>query len=161
MSHVTHARAVSQEPAPRPPVAALSALLALLATAAVVLVLAIDGGSSGTVTSAGARQQPALRVDGGPDEAAVAATVGSHAATSAGPEETAVGMSISRAAPVPQYRTGGPDESAVASAVQAVRHTAVPDRKSARGFPSAGASVTFRGRRSRMLAPSKRMAAAR
>jgi hypothetical protein len=117
MSQVTNATLSTRSQLRAHRVAALSALIALLATAAIVLVLAIDGGSSGTVTSAGARQQPALRVDGGPDEAAVAATVGSHAATGAGPEETAVGMSISRVAPVPQYRTGGPDESAVASAV--------------------------------------------
>ena len=117
MSQVTHPALSARSQLRAHRVAALSALLALLATAAVVLVLAIDGGSSGTATSAGARQHPALRVDGGPDEAAVAATVGSQAAPSAGPDETVVGMSISRVAPVPQYRTGGPDESAVASAV--------------------------------------------
>jgi hypothetical protein len=98
MSQVTHPALSARSQLRAHRVAALSALLALLATAAVVLVLAIDGGSSGTATSAGARQHPVLRVDGGPNE-------------------SAVGMSISRVAPVPQYRTGGPDESAVASAV--------------------------------------------
>jgi hypothetical protein len=52
---------------------ALSVLLALLATTAVVLVLAIDGGSSESVAL---KAQPALRTDGGPDESAVAASVG-------------------------------------------------------------------------------------
>jgi len=98
-------------------VVGLSALLALLATAAVVLVLAIDGGSSGIGNSVVDSHQPALRVDGGLDETAIAAAVGSQPAPSAGPDESAVAASISRTAPVPQYRTGGPDESAVASAV--------------------------------------------
>jgi hypothetical protein len=50
----------------------VSALLALLATAAVVLVLAIDGGSSDSVAQ---KAQPALRSDGGPDESAVANSI--------------------------------------------------------------------------------------
>src|SRR3954447_21105774 len=98
MSQVTHPTFSTRSQLRAHKVAALSALIALLATAAIVLVLAIDGGSSGTGTSAAERTQPALRGDGGPDESAVAA-------------------SISRVAPVPQYKTGGPDESAVASAV--------------------------------------------
>ena len=117
MSQVTHPTLSTRSQFRAHKVAVLSALIALLAIAAIVLVLAIDGGSSGTGTSAAAGQQPALRVDGGPDEAAVAATVGAQAAPSAGPKESVIGMSISRAAPVPQYRTGGPNESAVASAV--------------------------------------------
>ena len=52
---------------------ALSALMALLATTAVVVVLAIDGGSSESVAQ---NAQPALRADGGPEESAVAASVG-------------------------------------------------------------------------------------
>ena len=98
-------------------VVALSALLALLATAAVVLVLAIDDGSSGIGNSVGERQQPALRVDGGLDETAVAAAVGSQPAPSAGPDESAVAASIGRTAPAPQDFSAGPDESTVASAV--------------------------------------------
>ena len=113
MSQVGHAPLATRSQLRAHRVAALSALIALLATAAVVLVLAIDGGSSGTGTSVGARQQPALRVDGGPDEAAVAATVGSQAAPSAGPDEAAVAATVgSQAAP-----SAGPDESDVASAV--------------------------------------------
>lgn len=70
---------------------ALSALLALLATAALVLVLAIDRDSSQTSTAV-QQSQPALRADGGPDESAVAASVGSR--TSAGPSESSVAAAI-------------------------------------------------------------------
>jgi hypothetical protein len=52
---------------------ALAGLLALLATTAVVLVLAIDGGSSESVAQ---KAGPALRTDGGPEETGVAASVG-------------------------------------------------------------------------------------
>ena len=140
-------------------IAALSALLALLATAAVVLVLTIDGGSSGTGTSVGARQQPALRVDGGPDETAVAATVGAQAAPSAGPDESAVARRSVGSRACAELRV--PTRAPSPRPSRTVRQTAVPDRESARGPPPAGASVTFPGRQSRMLARSKRMAAAR
>ena len=91
---------------------ALSALFALLATTAVVLVLAIDGGTS--ETSAAAEQpQAALRSDGGPDESAVAASVGEQ--TSAGHSESAIAASIGSA--VRERPTGGPDESSVASSL--------------------------------------------
>src|SRR4051812_47545946 len=113
MSQVTHPTFSTRSQLRAHKVAALSALIALLATAAIVLVLAIDGGSSGPGTSAAARPQPALRADGGPDESAVAATVGSQAAPSAGPDEAAVAATVgSQAAP-----SAGPDESAVAAAV--------------------------------------------
>jgi hypothetical protein len=117
MSHVTHPAPSARSQLRAHRVAALSALLALLATAAVVLVLAIDGGSSGIGNSAGERQQPALRVDGGPDESAVAAAVGSQPAPSVGHDESAVAASISRTAPAPHDFSGRPDESAVAAAV--------------------------------------------
>ena len=68
-------------------VLALSALLALAATIAVVLVLAIEGGSSET-TTAGQQSQPAVRSDGGPNESAVAASVGSR--PSPAPSESAI-----------------------------------------------------------------------
>jgi hypothetical protein len=90
-------------------IAALSALLALLATAAVVLVLAIDGGSSGPGGSVAERQQPALRLDGGPDESAVAAAIGSRLATSVRPDESTIAASVG------SRPSTGPDESAVAS----------------------------------------------
>src|SRR5512133_3802960 len=53
---------------------ALSALFALLATAAIVLVLAIDGGSTET-SSVAQNGQPALRSDGGPEESTVAGAI--------------------------------------------------------------------------------------
>ena len=112
---------------------ALSALLALAATAAMVLVLAIDGGSSDTSTVA-QRSQPAVRSDGGPDESAVALSVGSR--LSPAPSEStiaaAVGGSVaarptgsywesadprSSYQPAPAQGTGGPDESSIAATI--------------------------------------------
>jgi hypothetical protein len=92
-------------------IVALSALLALLATAAVVLVVAIDSGPSITSGSV-AEQQPALRADGGPDESAVAASIGSP--SSAGPDESRTASSIAGTTLRP---TGGPDESSVAASL--------------------------------------------
>jgi hypothetical protein len=123
MSQVTSPALSVRNPLRAHWVAALSALLALLATAAVVLVLAIDGGSSGIGNSVGERQQPALRADGGPEETAVAAAVGSQPAPSARPDESVVAASIGRAAPASrtappgQDFSGRPDESTVAAAV--------------------------------------------
>ena len=86
-------------------IVASSALMALLAAIAVALVLAIDGGSSGTTASV-TEQQPALRSDGGLEESAVAASVGARA--SAGVEESRVAASIGTSTSRP---TGGLDES--------------------------------------------------
>jgi hypothetical protein len=90
-------------------IAVLSALLALIATTAVVLVLAIDRGSSGSVAVS---SQPALRTDGGPSESAVAASVGSQPST--GPDESTVAASVGGATPP---TSSGPDESTVAASV--------------------------------------------
>jgi len=91
-------------------VVALSALLALLAAAAVSLALAIDSGPS---TSASiAEQQPAVRPDGGPDESAVAASIGSR--PSARPDESTVAAAI---AGTTNPGSGRPDESTVAAAI--------------------------------------------
>jgi hypothetical protein len=111
MSHITHPLTSARSQLRAHWIVALSALLALLATTAVVLVLAIDGGSS-TTSSVADQPQPALRTDGGPDESAVAATVGSQ--PSAGPSESAIAASIGLAS---QTRTGGPDEANVASSL--------------------------------------------
>jgi hypothetical protein len=77
-------------------VLAFSALLALLATAAVVLILALDGGSSESVAQTA---RPALRSDGGPDESAVAASIAGKAQpalrSDGGPEESAVAGAVS------------------------------------------------------------------
>jgi hypothetical protein len=93
-------------------IVAISALLALLAAIAVALVLAIDGGSSGTKASV-AEQQPALRSDGGLEESAVAASVATP--TSTGPDESRLGHAalMGQAAPTPAR----PDESRVAAAI--------------------------------------------
>jgi hypothetical protein len=95
MSQVVSPTATLRNQARHHRLVALSALLALLATTAVVLVLAIDGGSSDSVTL---KAQPALRTDGGPNESAVAASIAQT--------------------PNPASRTdGGPEESAVAAAI--------------------------------------------
>jgi len=112
---------------------ALSALLALAATAAVVLVLAIDGGSSDTSTVA-QQSQPAVRSDGGPDESAVALSVGSR--MSPAPSESTIAAAVggsfparptdgywesadprSSYQPAPAEGTGGPDESSIAATI--------------------------------------------
>ena len=122
MSQVTHPALSARSQLRAHWLAALSALLALLATAAVVLVLAIDGGSSQT-SAAVEQSQPALRADGGPDESAVAASVGSR--TSAGPSESSVAAAIGGSvAPRP---TGGPDESIVASSLAQAPEQPRPD----------------------------------
>jgi hypothetical protein len=110
-------------------VLALSALLALAATVAVVLVLAIEGGSSDTSTVA-QRSQPAVRADGGPDESAIAASVGSR--MSPAPSESTIAAAVAGSVPsgywesrdprssyqpAPAERTGGPDESSIAASV--------------------------------------------
>jgi hypothetical protein len=111
----------------------LSALLAVLATAAVVLVLAIDGGSSETTTAA-EQTQPAVRSDGGPDESAVAVSVGSR--VSPGPSESTIAAAVAGSVPArptggywesadprssyqpaPADGTSGPDESTIAASV--------------------------------------------
>ena len=74
---------------------ALAALVALLATAAVVLVLAIDGGSTQTSASAGQSAHAAFRSDGGPEESATAASVGVR--TSPGPDESRTAATIGSA----------------------------------------------------------------
>jgi hypothetical protein len=73
----------------------ISALLALLATAAVVLVLAVDGGSPDTSSTAH-KSQPAARSDGGPEESAVADVVGTKGAspTAGRPDESRIAASI-------------------------------------------------------------------
>jgi hypothetical protein len=93
-------------------IVAMSALLALFATAAIVLVLAIDGGSSDTSPVA-QRSQSALRSDGGPEESAVAASLQA-------PKTADIGAAARAAADgVPGLTTwnGRPDESRTAAAI--------------------------------------------
>jgi len=109
-------------------VLALSALLALAATAAVVLVLAFEDGSSET-TSAAQQSQPAVRSDGGPNESAVAASIGSR--ISPAPSESAIAAAVGGSStsgywesvdPRSSYQpapadAGGPDESRIAATI--------------------------------------------
>jgi hypothetical protein len=95
-------------------VVTLSALLALLATGAVVLALAIGGGSTKASTPVAQSSHPAVRSDGGPDESAVAARVGSR--PTAGPDESKVAASIASASE-PAAAANRPDESKTASSI--------------------------------------------
>jgi hypothetical protein len=104
----------------------LSALLALLATAAVVLVLTIGDESSIRTSSAAEQAQPALRSDGGPDESAVAASVGSR--PSAIPHEGRIASAIAGGT---TRATGGPDESRVASSLSQPRSAGPDESKTA------------------------------
>jgi hypothetical protein len=107
MSQIAHPAVQSQLRAHW--VGVLSALLALLAAIAVSLVLTLDDGGSGTTASV-AKGQAAVRSDGGLEESAVAASVGSQ--PSAGPDESRVAAAIGSSTGVP---TGGPDETVTAA----------------------------------------------
>jgi hypothetical protein len=91
-------------------VLALSVLLALAATVAVVLVLAIEGGSSETTTAA-QQTQPAVRSDGGPNESAVAASIGSRISP---PSESTIAASVAQQQAPDQPR---PDEAGIAATI--------------------------------------------
>ena len=89
---------------------AVSALLALLATAAVVLALTIDVGTTQTSAPAGLSTHPRYLSNGVLAESAVSA-----ARTSPGPDESAIAASIGSASePATDAR---PDESRTAAAI--------------------------------------------
>lgn len=94
-------------------VAWAAALLALLATVAVALVVAIDGGTSSTNAVPGRHAGVAVRSYGGPNEAAVAAAVGSRPST--GPSESNVAAAVGGGTSAPS--SDGPNEAATASAI--------------------------------------------
>lgn len=95
---------------------ALAALLALLATAAVVIALAL--GDSQSTSTVGDQPVAAARPGGGPEESAVAASVGSRSVPR--PDESRVAAAIGAAPePTPPATAGRPDESAVASSIAA------------------------------------------
>jgi hypothetical protein len=112
MSQVSHPTISIRSQVQAHRVAWLAALLALVATATVVLILAIDGDQS-TTNSVTGQPQLAVRPDGGPNEAAVAASVGSRPST--GPSESRIAASVGGAGTA--RPTGGPDESTVASSL--------------------------------------------
>jgi hypothetical protein len=92
----------------------LAALLALLATAAVVIALA--WGDSQSTSSVSDQPASAVRSDGGPEETAVAASVGSRSVVR--PDESKVAAAIGRAPePTTPAQASRPDESGVASAI--------------------------------------------
>ncbi len=86
----------------------IAALLALAAVAAIALVIALGNDSSNNDQVAVAEQaQPSLRADSGPEESAVAASIGTFA--TAQPDESHIAALV--AAGTTQPTTGGPDES--------------------------------------------------
>ena len=92
----------------------IAALLALAAVAAIALVIALGNDSSNNDQAVVAEQaQPSLRADSGPEESAVAASIGTFAI--AQPDESHIAALV--AAGTSQPTTGGPDESATAASV--------------------------------------------
>ena len=89
---------------------AVSALLALLATTAVVLVLTIDAGTTQTSAPAGLSTHPRYLSNGVLAESAVSA-----ARTSPGPDESAIAASIGSASE--PATAGRPDESGIAASI--------------------------------------------
>lgn len=98
----------------------LAALLALLATAGVVLALALSENQS-TTTTVSDQPVPAVRGDGGPEETAVAASVGSRSAGRPDESKVAAAISYRYVNPSTGYASpataGRPDESAIAAGI--------------------------------------------
>ena len=93
--------------------ALVAALLALAAVAAITLVIAIGNDTSSNDQAVVAEQaQPSLRADSGPEESAVAASVGTFA--TAQPDESHIAALVAADTSQP---TGGPDEAVVAASV--------------------------------------------
>jgi hypothetical protein len=94
------------------------AMIAVVGLTAAVVVLALDKDSattgSATQVSAPSRT-PVARSDGGPEESAVAAAVGTQPTVS-GPDESDIAAAIGSGHEA-STMTGRPDESAVASAI--------------------------------------------
>jgi hypothetical protein len=93
------------------------AMIAVVGLTAAVVILATNDESTTQLGSASQviSQNPAdaARSDGGPEESAVAASIGTQP-TVAGPDESSVAAAIGTA---DDRATGGPDESIVAGAV--------------------------------------------
>ena len=95
------------------PIRGRSGRAVLLAVAAVlVLILALDNGSTSSQENAGVPPQPCLRSDGGPEETGVAAAVGTLPST--GPNESAIASSITGGSTQP---SSIPDESTISASV--------------------------------------------
>jgi hypothetical protein len=115
MSQVTHPKVQFGAQLRAHRLLALAALLALLATTVVVLALALSDNQPTTTVSD--QPAPAVRGDGGPEETAVAASVGTRSVGR--PDESKVAAAIG-AAPEPASpaaQASRPDESAVASGI--------------------------------------------
>jgi hypothetical protein len=106
----------------------LAGALTLLASVAIVLVLVIDGSSSDGQATADHSAVPSLRPGGGPEETAVAASVGTRA--SAGPSESSIAASITGGSTSVQ-QSSGPDEARTAASLStgstSVQQSSGPD----------------------------------
>jgi hypothetical protein len=94
------------------------AMIAVVGLTAAVVVLALDEDSAttGSATQVSAPSAASVaRSDGGPEESAVAAAVGTQPTVS-GPDESNIAAAIGSGHEASTV-TGGPDESAVASAI--------------------------------------------
>jgi hypothetical protein len=95
------------------------AMVAVVGLAAAVVILALDNDTGTRVAPATQVSAPssagAIRSDGGPEESAVAASLGPQA-TAAGPDESNVAAAIG-SGDNRSTTTGGPDESTVAGAI--------------------------------------------
>jgi hypothetical protein len=95
------------------------AMIAVVGLSAAVVILAIDNDGATSFGSASQVSTPsqatAIRSDGGPEESALAATLGSRP-TAAHPDESKTAVAVG-SGEVSSTETGGPDESAVASAI--------------------------------------------
>jgi len=94
-------------------------MIAVVGLAAAVVVLALDNDPDVSLSPAAEVSAPnpsgAARTDGGPEESAVAATLGTQAAT-AGPDESHIAAAVGSAGDE-LTPTGGPDETVVAGAI--------------------------------------------
>jgi hypothetical protein len=120
MSQLTHPRTPlgAQVRALRP-----TALAAVLAGMAVLLVLVLAIGDKPSTTDSADRSQPAVRVDGGPEETGVAAAIAPKPAV-ASPDESRIaadltfpGLARDARAAAGEPASSRPDESAVAAAI--------------------------------------------
>jgi hypothetical protein len=121
MSQLTHPRTPlgAQIRALRP--TALAAVLAGMAVL-LVLVLVLAIGDKPSTTDSADRSQPAVRVDGGPEETGVAAAIAPKPAV-ASPDESRIAADLTFPGLARDARAAGepassrPDESAVAAAI--------------------------------------------
>ena len=99
----------------------LGALVALAAIATVVLVLALQGDSPNAAGTADVKAQPSARADGGPEESAIATSIGRPTPeVSTRPDESRIAAAVggsSSPSPSSSPSYSRPDESRIAAAI--------------------------------------------